>query len=196
MWPIMNSNQVQIAPNSCFFLTTTIMKALSPPQVQHVISLLQVGHPHWNIAQAASVSSGTISTIWKKYLLDLPKSSEGRPIKLSPHDIYYATCLLGSGEAETASQLARRLEEIKGTTISNQTVQNIFKRAGLKAVGKKKQPYLKPEHRRARMDFAEKYQILDSEGLEKGNLVRWDQNQSIWLRWQEVGLEEIREIAQ
>ena len=31
------------------------------------------------------------------------------------------------------------------------------------------------------MDFAEKYQIPDSEGLEKGNLVRWDQNQSIGL---------------
>ena len=59
--------------------------------------------------------------------------------------------------AETAPQVARRLEEIKGTTISNQTVRNVFKRAGLKAVGKKKQPYLKPGHHRARMDFAKKY---------------------------------------
>ena len=98
------------------------MKALSPPQVQYVISLLQAGHPHQKIAQAASVSPGTISTIQKKYLSDLSKSSGGRPIKLSPHDICYATRFLGSREAETAPQVARRLEEIKGTTISNQTV--------------------------------------------------------------------------
>ena len=148
---------MQIAPNSCFFLTTTIMKALSPPQVQYVISLLQAGHPHRKIAQAASVIPGTISTIRKKYLSDLPKSSGGRPIKLSRHDIRYATRLLGSGEAETAPQVARRLGKIKGTTISNQTVRNVLKRAGLKAVGKKR-PYLKPGHCRVRMDFAEKYQ--------------------------------------
>ena len=64
------------------FLTTTIIKALSPPQVQYVISLFQTGHPHQKIAQAASVSPGTISTIRKKYLSDLPKSSGGRLIKL------------------------------------------------------------------------------------------------------------------
>ena len=114
------------------------MKALSPLQVQYVISLLQAGHAHRKIAQAALVIPGTISTIQKKYLSDLPKSFGGHPIKLSPYDIRYATRLLGSGEAETAPQIARRLEEIKGTTISNQTVRNVFKRAGLKAVEKKK----------------------------------------------------------
>ena len=131
---------------------------LSPPRVQYVISLLQAGHPHQKIAQAASVSPGTIFTIQKKCLSDLSKSSGGHIIKLSPYDICYATCLFGSREAETAPQVARRLEEIKGTIISNQTVRNIFKRAGLKAVRKKKQPYLKLGHHRARMDFAEKYQ--------------------------------------
>ena len=127
------------------------MKALSPPQVQYIISLLQTGHPHQKIAQAASVSPGMISTIRKKYLSDLSKSFGGHTIKLSPHDICYATRLLGSEEAETAPQVARRLEEIKSTTISNQTVQNVLKMAGLKAVGRKKRPYLKPGHHRARI---------------------------------------------
>ena len=113
---------MQIAPNSCFFLTTSIIKALSPLQVQYVISLLQTGHPHQKIAQAASISPGTISNIKKNHLLDLPKSSKGHPIKLSPYDICYATYLFGSGEAETAPQVAKRLEEIKNTPTSNQTV--------------------------------------------------------------------------
>jgi transposase len=156
--PILSPNQVQIAPNTCFFLAIIIMKALFPPQVQYIISLLQTGHPYQKIAQAAFVSPGTISNIQKKYLLNLPKSSEGHPIKLSPYDIHYATYLLGSREAETASQVARRLKEIKGTTISDQTIQNILKRAGLKLVGKKKLPYLKPRHCKAKMDFAETYQ--------------------------------------
>ena len=114
------------------------MKALSPLQVQYVIFFLQAGHAHRKIAQAALVFPRTISSIQKKYLSDLSKSSGGHSIRLSPYDIHYATRLLGSGEAETAPQVARRLEEIKGTTISNQTVRNVFKRAGLKAVGKKK----------------------------------------------------------
>ena len=97
------------------------------------------------------------NNIHKKYLPDLPKSSGGCSIKLSPYDIHYTTHLLRFGEAETAPQVARRLEEIKGTTISNQTVQNVYKKAGMKAVGKKKWPYLKPGYYQARMDFAKKY---------------------------------------
>ena len=129
------------------------MKALSHPQVQYIISLLQVGHPHQKIAQAASFSPGMISIIRKKYLSDLSKSSKGHSIKLFPYNIHYTTRLLGSEEAEAAPQVARRLEKIKSTNISDQNVQNVLKRAGLKAVGKKKQPYLKPEHCKARMDF-------------------------------------------
>jgi transposase len=134
------------------------MKPLSPYQVQYVISLLQAGHSVRHIARAASRSVGTVTNIRKKYLSDLPKSFGGRPTKLSNHDIRHATRLLGSGEAETAPQVAKRLEEIKDITISPQTVRNFLKRAGLKAVGKKKRPYLKHSHRKARMDFAEKYQ--------------------------------------
>jgi transposase len=77
------------------------MKALSSLQVQYTIFFLQTGHPHQKIAQAASVSPGTISNIQKKYLSDLPKFSRGYFIKLFPNDICYATCLLRSGEAET-----------------------------------------------------------------------------------------------
>src|SRR6267154_946984 len=113
---------MQIAPNSCFFLTTSIIKALSPLQVQYVISLLQTGHSYQKIAQAASISPGTISNIKKDHLSDLPKSSKGHPIKLSPYDIHYATYLFGSREAETAPQVAKRLEKIKNTPTSNQTV--------------------------------------------------------------------------
>ena len=141
MWHIINSELVQIAPNNCLFFTTIIMKALSSYQVQYVISLLQTGHPYWRFARAASVSPGTISCIQKKFLSDQPKSSGGCPTKLSPQNICYAICLLRSGEAETAPQVARRLEKIKGTTISNQTVQNVLKKTGLNTVGNKKQPH-------------------------------------------------------
>ena len=130
------------------------MKPLSSYETQYIISLLQAGHPHNKIAKAAHRSHGTIR---RKYLSDLQKSLGGCPAKLSNQDICYATCLLSSKEADTAPQVARRLEAIKETTISDQTVRNYLGKAGYKSAGKKKRPYLKPSHCRARKDFAEKY---------------------------------------
>lgn len=133
------------------------MKSLLPHEVNYIISLLQANHSVHNIAKAAHRSIGSITNIRQKYLPDLPKSSGGRPSKLSNLDIRFATRLLSSGEADTAPQVARRLEVIKESTISNQTIRNYLNKAGLKAVTKKKRPYLKPSHYRARKDFAEKY---------------------------------------
>ncbi len=133
------------------------MKPLSSDETQYIISLLQAGHPHHKIVKATHRSYGTITNIRKKYLPDLQKSPGGCPAKLSDYDICYATRLLSSKEADTAPQVARRLEAIKETTISDQTVRNYLGKAGYKSVGKKKRPYLKPSHCRARKDFAEKY---------------------------------------
>jgi hypothetical protein len=58
----------------------------------------------------------------KKYLSNLLKSFKGYPTKLSPYNIYYTTCFLGSEETEIAFQIAKRLVEINSTTISNQAV--------------------------------------------------------------------------
>ena len=133
------------------------MKPLSSDQINYIISFLQAGHSVQDIAQAAHRSIGAISKIRQKYLPDLPKSSGGHPLKLNNYDICYIACLLTSGEVDTAPQLAKRLEALKKTTISTQTIRNYLGAAGLKAITKKKQPYLKPSHHRARMDFAEKY---------------------------------------
>jgi transposase len=133
------------------------MKPLSSDERQYIISLLQAGHPYHKIAKATHRSHGTITNIRKKYLPDLQKSLGGCPAKLSDQDIHYAICLISFREADTAPQVARRLEAIKETTISDQTVRNYLGKAGYKSVGKKKQPYLKPSHCRARKDFAEKY---------------------------------------
>jgi hypothetical protein len=41
----------------------------------------------------------------------------------------------------------------------------------LKAVAKKKKPFLSKKHRKARMDFALTHQHLDCGGLEEGGVV-------------------------
>ena len=149
------------------------MKPLSSNQINYIISLLQAGHSVHDIAQAAHRSMGAISKISQKYLSDLSKSSEGCSPMLNDHDMCYVTHLLTSGEVDTAPQLAKRLEALKDTTISAQTIRNYLGAAGLKAITKKKRPYLKPGHHRARMNFAKKHLYWTVEDWKRIILLRW-----------------------
>ena len=137
-YSIINSNQVQRYQNICFFFTTNIIKPLFSYKIQYIISLLQASHLHYKIAKAAYRSCETITNIRKKYLSNLLKSLKGYSAKLSNQNIYYIIYLFSSREADTAPQVAKRLEAIKETTISDQTIRNNLIKAGLKAVRKKK----------------------------------------------------------
>jgi hypothetical protein len=58
---------------------------------------------------------------------------------------------------DTAPQLAYHLQELKGRPVSAQIVHHSLRLMGMRAIAKVKKPLLKPHHKRARMDFAEKY---------------------------------------
>src|SRR3979490_187964 len=130
------------------------MRSLSVDKLNIVISRLNSGQTTRQISSSTGVSIGTISKICSKHCPDLPKSSGGHPVKLSPANICHAVKLITSGKAETAVQVSKALQTITNKPVTAQTVCRHLRSTGMKAVVKKKKPHLSQKHRRERMDFA------------------------------------------
>jgi transposase len=130
------------------------MKALSPAQRQHILTLLDSGLSGHQVSAQTGISNATISRLRSRYQPYYQKSSGGRPSKLSENDIRYASRLIGTGRAENAVQVTKTLQDILNQPLSAQTVRNNLKATGMKAVVKKKRPILTKRHRKDRLDFA------------------------------------------
>jgi transposase len=87
-------------------------------------------------------STASISCIHNKFCPDLIKSTGGCPCKLSPSNIQYALCLITSHKAENAVEVAKTLQDITNQPLSSKTVCRALRNTGLKAVVKKKWPFL------------------------------------------------------
>jgi transposase len=134
------------------------MKSIPPDTVQNVLVLLTSGHSTRKIHQKTGISLGAISAIRAKHCPTLLKAPGGRPSKLSDVDICYAIRSISSGKAENAVQLRKSLQETTNQSISCQTVRRALKNTGLKAVVKKKKPFLKKKHIQDRLEFAKRHQ--------------------------------------
>jgi hypothetical protein len=130
------------------------MHALSAADQNHILALLDAGHTATKIAANTQYSLGAVSKLHSKHRPHLSKSLGGCPSKLSSANIRHAQCLISSGKADTAVDVAKALRNVTNKSLSVQTVRRSLKAAGLKAVAKKKKPFLTKRHRKARMDFA------------------------------------------
>ena len=143
------------------------MHRLSQAQRDQVISLLDSGHSGHEIHSITGFSIGVISKIRAVYHPGLPKAPGGHPRKLSEANMRHALRLIYSRRAENAVQIARALQDITNQPLSADTVHRGLKRAGMKAVVKKKKPVLTQRHRRARLDFALAHQYWTLEDWKK-----------------------------
>jgi transposase len=144
-----------------------IMRTLSAASQNHILSLLDAGHSVRKIAAATGHGTGSISRLCSKHRSHLSKSVGGRPSKLSPINIRHAQRLISSGRADTAVDVAKVLINVTNQSLSAQTVRNSLKVAGMRAVVKKKRPFLSKKHRKARMDFALAHQHWTVEDWKK-----------------------------
>ena len=83
------------------------MRPLSVDKYNIVISRLHSGQTACQILSSTGFSIGTISKIHSKHFSDLPKSSGGYPVKLSPSNVHHAVNFITSGKAETAVQVSK-----------------------------------------------------------------------------------------
>lgn len=143
--------KVSFGPQLQLFIT---MRSLSPAQTKHILFLLDSGQSGEKISASTGVGTATISRLRSKHRSSLQKSLGGRPAKVSTATTRHAIHLIRTGKAENAAQLTKPLSDIINQPLSTQTVRRHLKKAGLKAVVKRKRPFLSKRHRRARLDWA------------------------------------------
>src|ERR1700722_10518557 len=143
------------------------MRTLSLASQNHILSLLDAGHSATQIAPNTGYSLGPVSKLRSKHRSHLSKSLGGRPPKLSSANIRHAQRLISSGKADTAVDVTKALKNITNQSLSAQTVHRSLKAAGLKAVAKKKKPFLSKRHKKERMDFALAHQDWTVEDWKK-----------------------------
>jgi transposase len=149
------------------FIPIRAMKPITDNKRNNIISLLISATPVHKIKLSQGVSTSTISKICSQYCPNLPKAPGGRPCKLTAKNVHHALHLISSQRAENAVQVTRTLKTITNQSITPQTVRRHLKKAGMKAVVKKKRPLLKKSHRQARLDFALTHQHWTVEDWKK-----------------------------
>jgi hypothetical protein len=133
------------------------MHKVTTAQTNCVLALLDSGTSGAKISKELGLGLGTISRIRSQHHSNLPKSSGGCPVKLSSANIDYARHIICMEKVDNAVQVAKTLQNVINQSISAQTVHRQLKSKGMRPVVNRKRPLLKPRHRRARMEFAERH---------------------------------------
>src|SRR5882762_7441635 len=129
------------------------MKAVSPAQLNHILSLLDGAQSSHQISSITGVHHYTISRLHHRHHSHLRKSLGGCPSKLTPVDTCYAQHLISSRNAENIVKITKTLQNIKNQPFSSKPVHWLLNEAGMKAVVKRKKPILTKCHRRKWLDF-------------------------------------------
>jgi hypothetical protein len=143
------------------------MKALTPATITNILSLLSSGLTVRVISARTGYSTGVISNLNRKHFPDKPRDPGGQPKLLTPHNIRHGIRILTSGKADTAVQLARVLQGLTNKPINPSTVRRGLQTAGMKAIVKRKRPFLTKRHKNLRMDFAVAHQFWTVEDWKK-----------------------------
>ena len=93
--------------HSCYTMHTT-----TTAQKARVISLLNAGTSAYKIYNITGVSPSTISRLHSQHCPNLPKSSGGRPAKLTPANISYTKHIIRMRKADNAVQVTKALQNI------------------------------------------------------------------------------------
>lgn len=154
------------------------MKPISNSVKTKILSLLRSGATFRYIASQLGVSISTVSSVKREHNLDGQLRRRGGQAKLSPTTKNYIKFLIKSGRASNAVQVTRILEKEDIAHVCPQTVRNVLKKAGLRAIKKKKKPRLLSYHKAARLKFAREHKDWDEKDWE---LVIWSDETIIHL---------------
>ena len=125
------------------------------------------GDSYRKIEMETGVSKSEIALIKQELCLDKENLMGGHLRKLTPQDERRIVSLIINRKAENGTDAAKHINSAIDNPISVQTVRNILKRAELKAYVKKKKPFLKNQHRKARLLFSLKYRHWTKEVWKK-----------------------------
>eukprot|EP00299_Pterocystis_sp_00344_P010839 c4950_g1_i1.p1 GENE.c4950_g1_i1~~c4950_g1_i1.p1 ORF type:complete len:202 (+),score=13.52 c4950_g1_i1:34-639(+) len=171
-------------------------RKLSHKTQEAVVRLIKEGKlTESAIASQLYVSRASVSRIRKANFPTSGLLMRGRPRKLDTRTTRALVRLVTSGQVDTATDAQRHLEALGTVSVHAQTIRNALKRQGLRAVTKQKRPSLSLKHRKARLQFAQKYQNWTEEDWKRvvfsvrANRQGGDGNTEVWWRWcRDMGL--------
>ena len=133
-----------ILPNNTWF----IMKSITTSQKGSILSLASRALSTRDVASKTSLSKSTYAKVLKLSAPHRQTPRAGRPSKLS--DVHKRAIIrkVTAGYAENASQSTPAINYSLATFVSTQTVRNVLRNAGLKAVTKVKKPKLSAAHQK------------------------------------------------
>ena len=134
------------------------MKPISTSIKASILSLTESGLSICQISSQTGLGKSTVARVIKEFLPEKENIKLGCPSKLSFTDRRRIVSSITTGKAENAVQATHLINSTLSYPISSQTVCNVLKSASLKAVVKKKKPFLSVKHRKQRLAFALKYQ--------------------------------------
>ena len=134
-----------------------IMVKLSSQLISDVTALLHQGLSLNEITRRLSVSKGSVYLIKQKYVPDRIGCAAGRPRLLDNHSERLIVRQINSGDMDTATEVAKNLQETHRTSVHPNTIRRVLKRNGLHGRAKVKKPLLSAKHVRDRLSFARKY---------------------------------------
>ena len=132
---------------------------------------------------------GAIIRKWKKHKVTANLPRLGAPRKISPYGTSMMMRKVRDQHSTTQEELVNDLKAV-GTTVMKRTISNILHREGLKSCCTCKVPLLKKAHVQARLTFCQRIPGRSGGGLGEGDVVRWDQNRTIWHQLDSPCLEE------
>jgi len=133
------------------------MQKISNQKRTDAVALLNQGLSYKKIAAKLSISKSTVRNIRKSLAPARQNPRAGRPKLLSSRDEQFIIRKITSGEADTAVEARQSIEECHRIQVSADTVRRTLKNSGLRARAKVKKPYLKPQHIKARLEFANRH---------------------------------------
>lgn len=165
-------------------------RALSTTKLNSVLAQLDAGVPHAQISATTGVNTGHISKLHNIHHPNLPRSSPGCPLKVTPAAARHLVRLVTNGNSCTARQAAQRYQSVTGDALSPETVCRTLRDAGLKAKTKVKKPALPKHLRDAWVSFARAHRHWTVEDWKhvmwsdetKFNRLGSDGQQWVWIR--------------
>ena len=114
------------------------MHPIAPETRRNITSLLEQEFSIRQIAKKCGVSKSTVQNICKMLTPTIKKPSAGHPPKLSLQDKHACVHAITSGGLETATAVAKKLQEDLSIQVNRCTVGHALQEAGLSAMEKEK----------------------------------------------------------
>ncbi len=120
-----------------------------------IISLHKKGEGYKKISKALLISQNTVAKVVQTFKKDgtatISQRRPGRPRKLTPRQERER---VQENRHASSLQLSKEVESQTGVTISRDTIRRTLQMNGMHGCSPQKTPFLKPKHKKARLEFA------------------------------------------